>query len=87
MLQSLYWHGAKSTVKIEKARKRVNVAARSFFLREGGGYIRQPSISIREVSLYRKYGLHLSKTGNAIFVNDMQGGLENCIFRNNKSFP
>ena len=46
MLQRLYWHGAKSTVKIEKARKRVNAAARSSFLREGGGYIRHPSISI-----------------------------------------
>jgi hypothetical protein len=59
MLQRLYWHGAKSTVKIEKARKRVNAAARSSFLREGGDYIRHPSISIRELSLYRKDGVHL----------------------------
>jgi lysophospholipase L1-like esterase len=75
MLQRLYWHGAKSTVKIEKARKMMNAAARSIFLCEAGGYIRHPSISIRELSLYRKDGVHLSTTGNAIFVNDMQGDL------------
>ena len=38
---------AKSTVKIEKARKMMNAAARSIFLCEAGGYIRHPSISIR----------------------------------------
>ena len=66
---------AKSTVKIEKARKRMNAAARSIFLCEGGGYIRHPSISIMELSLYMKDGVHLSTTGNAICVNDMQGNL------------
>jgi hypothetical protein len=58
-----------------KARKMMNAAARSIFLCEAGGYIRHPSISIRELSLYRKDGVHLSTTGNAIFVNDMQGDL------------
>ena len=54
MLQRLYWHGAKSTVKIEKSRKRVNAAARNIFLREGRGYIRHPSISIRELSFLQE---------------------------------
>lgn len=87
ILPRCYWHGARFPKKIEKARKRVNSAVSSKFIMEGGGHIRHPSISVKEVSLFRHDGVHLSDHGNSVFVNDIQGGLENFALRNSKVFP
>ena len=87
ILPRCYWHGARLPKKIEKAMKRVNSAASNKFIMEGGGHIRHPSISVKEVSLFRHDGVHLSDHGNSVFVNDIQGGLENFAIRNIKVFP
>ena len=79
ILQRCYWHGATSQVKIEKTRIRINSFARGLVLKEGGFTIRHQTITVKEIALYRNDGVHLSNVGNAIFLNDIQGGLESII--------
>lgn len=78
ILPRRYWHGAKKPNKVDKARKRVNCSARTIFKREGGSVIQHPDIRFNEVALYRNDGIHLSDTGNSIFVNDLQVNIE-CL--------
>lgn len=79
MLQRCYWHGALKPIKIEKARKRLNGATRKIFLQAGGKVISHPTITVKEASLFRNDGVHLSVDGNRIFLNDIQGGMETFI--------
>ena len=87
ILPRCYWHGAKSPAKVEKSRKRVNGAVRALFLRNGEMVLRHPSIRVQELGLYRRDGVHLSDKGNAIYLNNVQGGLESFISGCIKVFP
>lgn len=87
ILQRCYWHGALSQVNVEGTRKRINRAAKSIMLKENGCIIRHNSITVKEISLFRHDGVHLTNSGNAIFINDVQGGVESCIFNGTRIFP
>ena len=76
--QSRYWHNANNQVAIETYRKRVNQAIKNIFLNEiqKGCIIRHPNITVKEKSLLRYDGVHLSDVGNDIYLNNIQGALE-----------
>jgi hypothetical protein len=58
-----------SQVAIETSRKRVNLAIKNIFLDEiqKGCIIRHPNITVKEKSLLRYDGVHLSDVGNSIY--------------------
>ena len=78
ILQRRYWHNANNQVTIETSRKRVNLAIKNIFLNEiqKGCIIRHPNITVKEKSLLRYDGVHLSDVGNNIYLNNIQGALE-----------
>jgi hypothetical protein len=78
ILQRRYWHNANNQVAIETSRKRVNLAIKNIFLNEiqKGCIIRHPNITVKEKSLLRYDGVHLSDVGNNIYLNNIQGALE-----------
>lgn len=78
ILQRRYWHNANNQVAIETSRKRVNLAIKNIFLNEiqKGCIIRHPNITVKEKSLFRYDGVHLSDVGNNIYLNNIQGALE-----------
>ena len=69
ILQRRYWHNANNQVTIETSRKRVNLAIKNIFLNEiqKGCIIRHPNITVKEKSLFRYDGIHLSDVGNNIY--------------------
>ena len=65
---------------LEKLRKRVySAVAKEVFRHLHGGYIKYPDIRIDHIHLYLKDKVHLSQTGNDIFLNTMSGGIEVLI--------
>ena len=78
ILQRRYWHNANKQVAIETSRKRVNLAIKNIFLDEiqKGCIIRHPNITVKEKSLFRYDGVHVSDVGNNIYLNNIQGTLE-----------
>lgn len=87
ILPRLYWHKARNPAKVDKSRKRINSALRSLVLMEGGRIIRHPNIMVGNTDLYRYDGVHLSKVGNAIYLNNIQGAFESFISGNVRVFP
>ena len=84
MLPRLYWHNAKSASSIEAMRKDVNRKVRNFLKTEGGLVIRHPTITFAEKQLFRYDGTHLNDLGNAVLLNDFQGGLETFVVKANR---
>ena len=73
LLARRYWHFAPigSGSQIDKKRKRVNAAIKSFVLHTGGKVIHNDSyIKVDEASLYRTDGTHLSNLGNNILLKN-----------------
>jgi hypothetical protein len=68
-----YWHKARA---VERFRNRVNLAVKNAVLKEGFCVIRHPNIKSTEINLYRHDGTHLSDTGNAVYLNNVQGAIE-----------
>lgn len=89
ILQRRYWHFAPLNAgpEIDKKRKRVNSAICQFLLGNKGKVIKHDNIMAKEVTLYRTDGTHLSKSGNSIFLNNLQGGLESLLNGNKSVFP
>ena len=78
ILQRRYWHNTNNQVAIETSRKRLNLAIKNIFLNEiqKGCIIRHTNITVKEKSLFRYDGVHLSDVGNNIYLNSNQGALE-----------
>lgn len=81
ILQRRYWHYAPlgAGKKIEKKRTRVNIAIKSFILKNGGQYIDNNNISAKEVNLFHTDGTHLSSLGNSILINNWKTALQSLI--------
>ena len=79
ILMRRYWHKAICGKKIELARKRVNLAVKKAMLLESFCVVRHPNIRARELNLFRFDGTHLSDTGYAVYLNNIQGALEYFI--------
>ena len=78
ILQSCYWHKANNQVAIETSRKRVNLAIKNIFLNEiqKGCIIRHPNKTVKDKSLFRYDGVHLSDVSNNTYLNNIQGALD-----------
>ena len=78
ILQRRYWHNANNQVAIETSRKRVNLAIKNIFLNEiqKGCIIRHPNITVKDKSLFRYDGVHLSDVSNNTYLNNIQGALD-----------
>ena len=87
ILQRCFWYGARNQKKINQTRRRVNTAAHRIIRPEGGKMLRHPTIVAKESSLFRPDGTHLSASGNDIYLNDIQGGLEIFLTTNVDTFP
>ena len=80
ILPRLYWHNAKSAARVDSMRKVVNRKVKNFLKPEGGLVIRHPTITYNDKQLFRYDGTHLNDLGNAVLLNDFQGGLETFLF-------
>lgn len=87
MLPRLYWYGTLRPKVIEKARKRVNCAIRSFIKQEHQFTLRHPEITAKNFNLFRHDGTHLSPLGLGLYLNTIQGGLETFVLRKGSTFP
>ena len=78
ILQRRYWHNTNNQVAIDTSRERVNLAIKNIFLNgiQKGCIILHPNITVKEKSLFRYDGVHLSDIGNNIYLNNIQGALE-----------
>lgn len=86
MLPRMQWRYSKNKKAMEKCRYRVNNSVAKFVLESGGYYIRYPEI-LRNDKFFEADGVHLSTVANDIFLNMLQGGIEeflkqpeSCIF-------
>lgn len=82
ILPRRYWHYAplNSGADIDSKRRRINSAINNYVTEVKGKAIRHDqNIMAKEISLYRPDGTHLSKTGNQILLNNLQGGLESFL--------
>ena len=76
ILMRSYWHSVINGKLAEKARKRINLRVRNLVLSIGGYVIRHCNIRAKERRLFRHDGTHLSKLGNEIYLNNLQGAIE-----------
>ena len=73
ILMRRYWHKAWDGRAVERSR---NLAVKNAVLKEGFCVICHPNIRSTEINLYRHDGTHLSDTGNAVYLNNVQGAIE-----------
>lgn len=78
MLPRIKWRYSLNNAAMEKARRRVNNSIASHVLKSGGFYIRYPDILGKEI-FFKEDGVHLSDVGNNIFINTLQGGIEEFL--------
>ena len=81
------WRYSRNLKAMDRSRKRLNSAAATEAIRLGGGYIRYPDLKISNEILWSRDGVHLSVTGNDVFLNTLQGALENFVFTRTSSYP
>jgi hypothetical protein len=70
ILMRRYWHKARDGRAVERSRNRVNLAVKMQYC-----VIRRPNIRSTEITLYLHDGTHLSDTGNAVYLNNVQGAI------------
>jgi hypothetical protein len=88
ILMRRYWHKARDGRAVERSRNRVNLAVKNAVLKEGFCVIRHPNIRSTEINLYRHDGTHLSDTGNAVYLNNVQGAIEYYLVSDSRTlFP
>ena len=68
-----YWHKAENGRAVERSR---NLAVKNAVLKEGFCVIHHSNIRSTEINLYRHDGTHLSDTGNAVYLNNVQGAIQ-----------
>ena len=66
---------AVSNARVEVARKTMNSAVRTHIARMGGNAIKHPLLIWSNKSLFIHDGVHLSRKGNEILLQDWQAGL------------
>lgn len=76
ILPRITWRYSQRPRCMEQARNRVNRLAAKEVLACGGRIIRHPQFIGKPHNLYSSDGVHLSKLGNYLFLNNIQGALE-----------
>lgn len=78
ILPRLRWRYTENLMAMEKARKRINVFITNKVCEVGGSVVQCPDISDHP-QFFQRDGVHLSDLGNQIFLNTVQGGLEQIM--------
>ncbi|KAM3929169.1 uncharacterized protein RB166_006958 [Leptodactylus fuscus] len=73
------WKGARSVVKLNKARIKVNRAIGSFMAKNGGVVVRHTDLESGEGSFWRSDGIHLNAVGIDIWGLGLQAGIETAL--------
>lgn len=81
------WRYSQNDKAMERARVRVNSAAATEAIRLGGAYIKYPDIKCASTELWAEDGVHLSKLGNQLFLNILQGAIESFVYTQTVLYP
>lgn len=65
------WRYSNNTTSMKKCRRRLNSSLGRYMVRHGGYYSKYP-----DNTFISSDGIHLTKFGNIIFLNTLQGALE-----------
>ena len=79
ILPRITWRYSSSSNKMERTRKRVNRAIRSFLLKRNCYIIKYPDFDDKLQGLFANDGVHLSFIGLDLFINTIQGAVETFI--------
>jgi len=80
ILPRLKWRYSENTDIMDKCRRRLNSFIGAYMIRHGGCYFRYPDFKPTHEFISTD-DVHLTKLGNSIFLNIIQGGLEAIISR------
>ena len=69
---------------MDDIRKRLNRGMRSYLLQHNGSYIPHDDFDDCHDALYAHDGVHLSFLGQDIFINALQGAIEQFLLTPNK---
>lgn len=87
ILPRMKWRYSQDSAAMNRSRIRFNSFAAKSVLNCGGGYIKYPDILPISVNLFLPDQVHLSEVGNNVFLNTLQGGLEQIIAGNCCVYP
>ncbi|XP_077788225.1 uncharacterized protein LOC144328460 [Podarcis muralis] len=79
LLQRCVWRGSRCPVAIERARKRINFAAKRRIEELGGEVISHPAILFKMPSFFRDDGVHLSASGNEAWLGAVVAKLRSWL--------
>ena len=79
ILPRRYWRYMLSLEAGESNRIRINNFASTKVINMGGAYIKYPELKNCSSDLYKPDGVHLTKLGNEIFLNTLQGAIYTFI--------
>ena len=78
ILPRLTWKYSENNDRMEKCRRRLNSSMGLHMVRHGGYYIKYPEIKADRRFL-KTDGVHLTKIGNQVFLNILQGTIEQFV--------
>uniref|UniRef100_A0A8W8J6G5 SGNH hydrolase-type esterase domain-containing protein n=1 Tax=Magallana gigas TaxID=29159 RepID=A0A8W8J6G5_MAGGI len=78
-LPRITWRYSTNTRAMNQTRTRVDRQAIKTMVSLGGAYIKHPKIKISHTQLFHSDGTHLSKLGNDLFLNNLQGAIEHIM--------
>ena len=73
------WRYSANTKAMEQARRRINRSFKGYVLNNGCYVIRHQDLEDGHKAVFDNDGIHLSFLGNDIFINAIQGGLEQFV--------
>ncbi|XP_077783910.1 uncharacterized protein LOC144327557 [Podarcis muralis] len=79
LLQRRAWTGSRSPAAIERARKRINAAVSRKIVELGGEVIFHPDITFQAAALFRADGVHLSASGNEVWISAVVAKLRSWL--------
>ncbi|KAK3092610.1 hypothetical protein FSP39_004921, partial [Pinctada imbricata] len=88
LLPRLEWRHSHDRDALNKTVKRLNSYVAAEVVIMGGYYIKYPDIKVSEKLLFDEIdGVHLSKTGNEIFLNTISGAMERFHTSDDHTYP
>ena len=88
LLPRLVWRQSENSDAMNKSVKRLNSHIAAEIVKMGGCYIKYPDIKVSEEKLFNEIdGVHLSETGNEIFLNTISGAIERFHTSSDHTYP
>lgn len=78
-LPRITWRYSTNTKAMNQTRTRVDCQAIKTMVSLGGAYIKHTQIKISRTQLFHSDSTHLSKLGNDLFLNNLQGAIEHIM--------